>query len=110
MARLVVGGAAPVFGADHHLALGAEDDPLERVGEVGLGDKFVIPPRREQGCFVDEICEVGADHSRCPGGQPAEIDVRPERHATRVHAEDRLAARPVRRLHGDPAVEAARPQ
>ena len=40
----------------------------------------------------------------------AEVDVGAERDAARVHLEDRLAAVPVRRLHGDAAVEAARPQ
>ena len=37
MAGLVVGGAPAVVLGDHHLALGAEHDPLERVGEVLRG-------------------------------------------------------------------------
>ena len=47
VAGLVVGGAAAVLLAHHHLALGAEHDPLERVGEVRLLDLLVargVPP------------------------------------------------------------------
>ena len=36
----------------------------------------------------------------------AEVDLVAERHAARVDPQDRLAADLVRRLHGDPAVEA----
>ena len=43
----VVGGAAAVFDAHHHLPFGTEHDPLERVGEVGFVDDVVasaVPP------------------------------------------------------------------
>ena len=106
VAALVVGGAAPVLGAHHHLPLGAEHDPLERVGEVGFVDDLVVPPRRQQRGLVDEIREIRPDHARRRRRDPAEVDVGPERHAARVHLEDRLAAGTVGRLHGDPAVEA----
>ena len=107
MPALVVGGPAPVFGAHHHLPLGAEHDSLERVGEVGFVDDLVVPPRRQQRGLVDEIREIRADHARGRRRDPAEVDVGPERHATRVHLEDRLAAGTVGRLHRNPAVEAA---
>ena len=110
MTRLVVRRAAAVFGTDHHLALGTEDDPLQRVGEVGLGDDLVIPPRGKQCGLVDEVREVGADHPGCRRRQPTEVDVGPERDAPRVHLEDRLATATVGRLHGDPAVETTGPQ
>ena len=106
---LVVRGAAPVLAAHHHLPLGAEHDPLERVGEVGLVHLLVAAARGEQRRLVDEVREVGADHARA-----SSTAIRPrstsgaERHDARVHLEDRLAAVPVRRLHGDAPVEAAR--
>ena len=107
VAALVVGGAAPVLGAHHHLPLGAEHDPLERVGEVGFVDDLVAAPCRQQRSLVDEIREIRADHARRRRRDPAEVDVGPERHAARVHPEDRLAAGAVGRLHRDPAVETA---
>ena len=73
---LVVRGAAAVLVAHHHLPLGAEHDPLERVGEVGLEHLLVAAARREQRRLVDEVREVGADHARRGRGDPAEIDVR----------------------------------
>ena len=73
-------------------------------------DDVVVAARGEQRGLVDEVREVGTDHSRRRRGDPAEVDVGRERHAARVHLEDRLAARAVRRLHRDPPVEPARPQ
>src|SRR5207248_11691040 len=43
-------------------------------------------------------------------GDASEADVGAERHAARMHLEDRLASRTVGRLYGDPAVEAAGPE
>jgi hypothetical protein len=43
----VVRGAPPVLVRHHHLALGAEDDLLERVGEVGLLDLLMVAARGE---------------------------------------------------------------
>ena len=71
-------------------------------------DLVVAAPRREQRRLVDEVREVGADHARRRRGDPAEVDVGASGTAARVHLEDRLAAGPVGRLHGDAAVEAAR--
>ena len=64
MARLVVGGPSLLLGRDHDRAGGAEDDPLERVGEVGALDLLVVTPGRQQRGLVDEVLELGADHAR----------------------------------------------
>ena len=110
MPTLVVGGPAPVLVTHHDLALGAEDDLLERVGEVRSGHRVVIPARSEQRGLVDEVGQVGADHSRCGRRDPVEVDVGGERHRTGVDREDRRAAATVGRLHRDAAIEAAGPQ
>ena len=47
VAALVVGRAPAILLAHHHLALGAEHDPLERVGEVRLLHDLVVAPRGE---------------------------------------------------------------
>ena len=52
-----------------------------------------LAARREQRRLVDEVREVGADHAGRRRGDPAEVDVGGERHAARVHPQDRLAAR-----------------
>ena len=108
MAPFVVRGSAAVLHGHHHLPLRPEDDALERVREVGLEDGVVVAAGREQRGLVDEVRQIGADHARRRRGDPAEVDVRPQRHAARVHLQDRLTSASVRRLHGDPAVEAAR--
>ena len=107
VAGFVVRGPAAVLRADHHLAFGAEHDPLERVGEVGFVDDLVVATSGEERSLVDEIREVRPDHAGRRRRDPAEVDVRPERHVARVHVEDRLPPGPVGRLYRDPAVEAS---
>ena len=68
----------------------------------------MVPPCREQRSLVDEVREIRSDHARCRGRDATEVDVGPERHAPRVHFEDRLPAGAVGRLHRDPPVEPAR--
>ena len=101
----MVGGAATIFGAHHHLPFRAEHDALERIGEVGLVDKLVVPPRGQKRRLVGKIREIRTDHPRCRRRDRSEVDVRRERDCTRVHLEDRFAAGAVRRLHRDSPVE-----
>jgi hypothetical protein len=110
VAALVIRGAALVRRRHHQLALGAEHDLLERVGEVGSLDCFVTAACGEQGRLVDEVRKVGTDHPRCAGRERTQIDVRPEWHAARVHFEDLLAPVLVGRLDGNAAVEPSRTQ
>ena len=106
VAALVVRRAAPILEGHHHLPLGPEHDPLERVGEVRFLNRVVPAPGGKQRCLVDEIGEVGPDHPRRRRRNPAEVDVRRKRDVPRVHLEDRFAAGAVRRLHDNAAVEA----
>jgi hypothetical protein len=106
----VVRGALAVRVAHDDLALGAEDDLLDRVGEVGLLDLLVIAARREQRGLVDQQREVGARHARRRCGDALEVDGVGKRHRARVDLEDLQAPDLVRRLHGDAAIEAARAQ
>ena len=110
VARLVVGGALAVGVRHHDLALGAEDDLLDRVREVPLLDGCVAPPGREQRRLVHDQGEVGARGSRRRRRDLLEVDTGGKRHRARVNLEDLRAAGLVRRLDGDPAVETTRAQ
>ena len=77
--RLVVGGALAVVLRHHHAPLDAQHDLLDGVGEVGHLDRLVAAARGQQRGLVDEVREVGADHSRRGRGDRAEIDVGRER-------------------------------
>jgi hypothetical protein len=107
---LVVGGAAAVCLAHHDLPLGAEHDPLERIGEVGFLDLLVLSASRQQRGLVDQVGEVGAHHPWRRGRDPAQIDARGNRHPARMHLEDLATPVAVGWLHRHPAVEPARPQ
>ena len=107
---LVVGGAAAVCVAHHHLPLGAEHDPLECIGEVRLLDLLVLAASGQQCGLVDQVGEVGADHPGRRRRDTTEIDVRGNRHPARVHLENLATPVPVGWLHGHAAVEPARPQ
>ena len=110
MPALVVGDPAAVLLGLYDLALGAEHDLLDRVGEVGVGHLFMLAPRRQQRRLVGDVGEVGPDHAGRCLRQPSEIDVVGKRHRARVDLEDLLAADLVGRHDSDAAVEPARPQ
>ena len=110
MAGLVVGGPLAVARREHDPARGAEQDLLERVGEVGGLDGVVVAARGEQRRLVGEIGEVGADHARGARGERLEVDAGGQRDRARVNLEDLAAAEPVGRLHGDAPVKSPRSQ
>jgi hypothetical protein len=70
----------------------------------------MLPSRRRQRRLVHEIRQVGADHPGRRRCDPRQIDIGRERNVARVHAKNRLPTRAIRRLHGHPAVEPARPE
>jgi hypothetical protein len=108
MTGLVVGGALAICVGHHHLALGAEDDLFDGVGEVALLDRGVITAGREQRRLVDDQREVGARRARRRGRDAVEVDVGRQRHRAGVDPQNLHAARAVRGLDRDPAVEAPR--
>ena len=110
VAGLVVGGALAVRGAEDDPARRAEQDLLQRVGEVGHLHLVVFAPGGEQRRLVGEVGQVGADHPRRGRGQGGEVDVVAERHRPRVHLEDLQPAGPVGWLDGDAPVEPPGPQ
>src|SRR5207248_665797 len=66
--------------------------------------------RREERSLVDEVREIGAREAGGSGRERAQIDLRCERLALRVHLEDLLAADAVGPIDDDLTVEAARAQ
>ncbi len=110
MPALVVRGPPALLDGQHDLARRAEDDLLQRVGEVGHLHLAVPAPGGGQRRLVDQVAQVGADHPGRGRGQRGQVDVGPERHPPGVHLEDLAPALLVRRADRDPAVEPARPQ
>ena len=110
VAGLVVGGAPLVGRREQQLARRSELDLLERVAEVAHRHLLVLAARGEQRRLVREVGEVCADHAGRRRRERVEVDVRREREAARVDAQDLLAAVLVRRLNRHAAVEASRPQ
>ena len=88
VAGLVVGDAAAIVRIQDDLALGAENDLLQRVEEVLAPDVAVAAPGREQRRLVDEVAQVRAHQSRRGRGDLLEVDGVVERHAARVDAQD----------------------
>jgi hypothetical protein len=70
----------------------------------------MVATRREQGGLVDDQREIGTGRSRSRGRNLVEVHVVRERDRPRVDLEDLPAPQAVRRLDGDPAIEAARPE
>jgi hypothetical protein len=106
----VVGSALSLRGRQHDLPRGAEDDPLESVGEVGKPDPLVLATGGSQRCLVHEVREVGPDHPGGRGRDRAQVDVVGKRHVTGVDFEDLPSPLLVRRVDRDAPVEAAGPK
>src|SRR5262245_57242397 len=108
MARLVVGGRAPLLEADdHRAALGTHQDLVLRDLELGHADPLLVLPRGEKRRLVDQVLQVGAGEAGRLAGQELDVDVVADRHAARVDAQDALAALHVGPRHHHPAIEAA---
>jgi hypothetical protein len=90
------------------LALRAEHDALERVGEVRHGDLLVSSPRSRQGRLVGQVGQIGPDHSRRGRSHGVKVDVRGERPRSRVDGEDLAAPVLVRRRDVHATIEAPR--
>ena len=101
----MVGRAPAVRVRHHHLPLGAEDDLLDRVGEVALLHRGVLAARGKESRLVDEQRDVGAGRARGRGGDPLEVDVGRELHVAGVNLEDLDTALAVWAVDGDAAVE-----
>ena len=106
VAGLVVGGALLLLGGEEQPAGRAQDDALDGVAEVVDAHAGVVAAGGEQGGFVHEVLQVGADHAGRAGGEGLERDRGVERHAPGVHGEDLATAGLVGGVDHDVAVEA----
>ena len=95
---------------DPRLALGAGDDPLEGLLEVGHPDDLLVAARGEDRGLVDEVGEVRAGEAGRLAGDVLDVDALVERLALGVDLEDRDAALHVGPVEDDLAVEPARAQ
>ena len=111
MPALVVGDdLLLVLGDDPAPPLGAGDHPIDRLVELGQGDRLLVPARGEDGRLVDQVGEVGAGEARRAAGEVVEVDRLVERLALDVDVEDLAPALDVGAVEDDLAVEAARAQ
>src|SRR5207248_1153828 len=92
------------------LLLGSCDDTHDSLFELVLLDDLLAAARREERSLVDEVREIGAREAGGSGRERAQIDLRCERLALRVHLEDLLAADAIGPIDDDLTVEAARAQ
>ena len=84
--------------------------PLERVREVDALHAVMVTTGGQQGGFVDEVLELGADHAGGRRRDVVEGHRVGERDMARVHLEDASPAFPVGRVHDDASIESPRPQ
>ncbi len=111
VARLVIGGCALRFLADHgRLALRTHEDLVLRVLEVLHLDDALATTCGEQRGLVHEVREIGAREARRAACDDCRVDVVRDRHLAQVHAHDLLAAADIRQADIDLAVETARTQ
>ncbi len=110
MPGLVVGHDAPLVVGYHPARLHAGHHALQRRLEVDRLDDVAVCTPREDGGLVADVGQIRARQSAGLARHHVEVDIRGQRLAARVHAQDVLAALEVRRGDEDLAVEASRAQ
>mmetsp|Transcript_2395 Transcript_2395/g.6822 ORF Transcript_2395/g.6822 Transcript_2395/m.6822 type:complete len:471 (+) Transcript_2395:42-1454(+) len=107
VARLVVGDETLACVAGHAGALlKADGEAVEGVLDLAHGDLLLGPSRGHDGRLVHEVGEGRAGEAGRARGDGGHVHVRGEGLAAAVHAENGLAARAVREVHGHAAIEA----
>ena len=111
MAGFVVGRHLLFPGVNHAaLTLGSGDDPVHRFFEVFHEDGLFVVSRRHDGCFVDQVREIGAAETRSLLGQCIERDLRGQGLPSGMDLQDVFPALDIRQVHGHLAVKASGPQ
>ena len=88
VAAFMKGDHAPFRLAEHDLALGAQDHPVERLLEIVHRDRGPVGARGVQGGFVDQVGQVGADQPGRGAGDHIEVAIRVQGHAAGVDLDD----------------------
>ncbi len=109
-ALVVRNDLALLLGHQQALALRSGGDPVDGFLQGGHLDLGLVGPGRQQRALVDHVGEVSAGETGSPPGDDVEVDIRTERLAAGVYAQDSLAAGEVWLPYDDLPVEPARPQ
>src|SRR5580700_9405109 len=80
--------AAPALRSGHNF--------LDRIFQIALRYFCPVPPRSEQGSFVQQVCQIGARESGGRGSDAPQIDIGSEVLVPGVYFENGLAAIEVR--------------
>ena len=111
VAGLVDGGdPLLVLGDDHRAALGAHQDLVLGVLEVGHANDLLVEARGVERRLVHQVRQVGAAEARRAAREHLDVHVVGQRNLLRVNDEDALAALHVGPVDDDAAIEAARTQ
>jgi len=99
---------ALALGDDPALAFRAEQDTLDGFLKIALGDALLVLAGGDNGPFVDQVLDVGADKAGRGFGQDVQVDIARQRLALDMHLEDFLTSAQIGAIQHDAAVEAAR--
>ena len=100
VADLMVGyDALFVVGQDGVLLLVACNDHLDALLQIGLGHALAACTHGAQGCFVDDVGQLGTGGAGGHAGHGVEVDARGQRHLFGVHFQNLFAALEVGQFH-----------
>ena len=111
MAYLVVGNDLSLFlTQDAVLLLFSDEDNLDCLEKILLGNGFSSVLDRKNRCLVDHICKIRTNGSRCRKCNAVEINRLIERYVLGMYFQDFHTAFQVRSFYDNPAVKTARTQ
>ena len=89
MAHLMVGDDLALARAENPaLLLDADDDPFDRLGEVGKSRGIRTSPGRDHRRLIDEVGDVGAGKSRDQGCNRVDVEIGGGADLLEVNAKD----------------------
>src|SRR5258707_12320629 len=92
--------AAPALRSSHNF--------LDRIFQIALRYFCRVPPRSEQGSFVQQVCQIGARETGGSGSDTPQIDISSEGLVPGVHFENGPAAIEARSGHHNLSPKAPR--
>ena len=85
MSAFMVGGHIEIVIAQHQWAFSAEKNFIERLFKAALSDAVQIAACCQQSGLVDQVCQIGSDHTGCGASDCNQIDIVGEGHVARMN-------------------------
>src|SRR5579859_4677823 len=101
----MIGDDIEIFFSENEGAFRADEDLVEGFIKTVLGDRILVTASCQQRRFVDQVCQVRANHTRSGTSNGDQVNVFGQGHITAVDFENSQAAIPVWPFDGNATIK-----